>query len=619
MALGSEGWRQAHRRTFAWLVVFVALFASAVLAPARAENRVALVVGNSGYAVSPLANPRFDAEIIARALKAVGFSVTKLIDADQRTLRKAVIDFGRKARAPDTVGLFYYAGHAVQIDNENYLVPVGADIGAQQEVAVEGVNLGEILRTMERPSGGANIIILDACRNNPFAGSGRALGGGLAPVHAPAGTLIAFATAPGEVASDGEGTNSPYSAALAEALQAPGVPIEEVFRRTRRQVLAATANRQTPWEHSSLTVEFFFRPKAAEPEASRRGTPLAGAAERQLAEIEAWEKIKGTRDPEVLRAHIAAYPGGLFAELAQLRLAQLKGRPQDPGTIAGWFGSIFAPPAGDAEAERLLEEGLKLEARATPEGFGEAFKRYKAAAEKGLPAAMHQLARAFDKGQGTARSIADAARWYQKAADLGHAPAMASLGTMYEFADGVPVDLVAALRLYRLAAEKGDAAGMTSLAYLYEQGKGVARDGAEARRWYAMAAEKGDARAMYNLALMQARGDGGERDFAAAVRLLEGAIAKGHVGAHRELAFLYDEGRGVKRDAAAAARHLLVAFKAGHKDARVDLFERPEAWSTATRRAIQRKLAMDRLFAGRQTGFFGPSTRVALEAFARSN
>ncbi len=590
-----------------------------MLAPAGAlaqsEQRLALVIGNSAYPKGALANPKNDAELIAKALRSVGFTVTRLVDADQKTMRKAVIEFGRKLRASEAVGLFYYAGHGVQVDGENFLVPVGADITAEQEVAVEGLNLGEVLKTMERSSSRVNIVILDACRNNPFDSMSRSGGGGLATVNAPAGTLIAFATAPGQVATDGDSANSPYSAALAQVLQVPGISLDEVFRRTRRQVLAATNGRQTPWENTSLTVEFFFRQKAAEPESSTRPAEIGGLPERQVEEIRAWEKIKESRDPQLLRRHLEAYPGGLFTELAQLRIDLFTKRDKDGNTVAGWLGGLMGTTQGDPEAERLFEEGLKLESKATAEAIAEAFKRYEAAAQRGLPAAMHQLARAYDKGRGVGRSLVEAARWYHKAADLGHAPAMAALGTLYEFAEGVPVDLAEALRLYRLSAEAGDSQGMASLGYLYQQGKGVARDPTEARRWYASAAERGNARAMYNLALMHTRGDGGPRDFEAAVKLLNAAIEKGHVGAHRELAYLYDEGNGVKRDSATAARHLLFAYKSGHRDARMDLLTRPEAWSAATRREIQKQLQVAGTYKGRISGFFDAPTRRAIEAF----
>ena len=585
---------------------------------AKAETRHALVIGNSAYAVGPLANPKHDAEAIGKALKSVGFDVTKLIDANQQAMRRAVIEFGRKLRSSDSVGLLYYAGHGVQVGGENFLIPIGADIKDQEEIAVEGINLNEVLKTMARAESRINIVILDACRDNPFAGRVRGTGGGLAQVLAPAGTLVAFATAPGQVALDGDGQNSPYSLALAQAIPQPGLVLEEVFRRTRRQVLAQTSNKQTPWEHSSLTGEFYFRPKSAEPETSTRPGDMAGLSGAQVEEIRVWDQIKDSRDPETLRRHLAAFPNGLFVDVVRARLDRGPvPASNNGGAVAGWIGNIFGTNAPDPEAETLLAEALQLSARGGAEADVEAFRLFRAAAARGMPAAMHQLARAYDRGRGTAKNIVQAAAWYRKAADLGHAPAMASLGTMYEFAEGVPQDLAEALRLYRLAAEAGDSHGMTSLGYLYQLGKGVTKDGPEARIWYARAATLGNPRAMYNLALMQVHGEGGERDFGEAVRQLQGAIGKGHVGAQRELAFLYDKGRGVLRDPKAAARYLLEAIKGGHRDSRADLLQRSEAWSLETRKEIQRQLTAASLYGGRISGLFDAKTRAAVEAYAR--
>ena len=583
------------------------------LVPAFAEVRIALVVGNSAYGVGRLDNPANDAEAITNALTSVGFQVTKVVDADQATLRRAVVAFGRRLKAPDTVGLFYYAGHGVQVAGENYLVPVDADIADEGEIALQSMNLAEVLRIMSQAQGRPSIVVLDACRNNPFSAAGRAGGGGLAQVVAPAGTMIAFATAPGQTAADGEGANSPYSAALAANIPVQGIVLEEVFRRTRRQVLAQTGNRQTPWEHSSLTAEWFFRPSTPQPEASGRPAE-SGISDAQLLEIRAWDAIRDTRDPVRLIRHLETWPNGLFADVVRARLTdarptQTSGAPTQP-----WTSSITTA----SEAERLLEDALKLQAQADPKADAEAVRLYRVAADMGLPAAMHQLARAYDRGRGIERSLIEAAVWFRRAADLGHAPSQAALGTMYEFAEGVEPNLAEALRLYQLAAEAGDASAMTSLAYLTQQGKGVRRDADVARRWYAKAVEKGSARAMYNLALMHIRGEGGETDFGEAVRLLKAAIEAGHVGALREMAWLFDEGRGVSRDARTAADYLLRAFKAGHKDARIDLLDRPEAWSGATRREIQKLLAAGGYYDGRITGFFDQRTRRAAEAYARS-
>lgn len=619
--MGARGGRmQRVARTRGWPacvggVLLAITFAAGWAGSAGAESRFALVIGNSGYAGNVLANPASDAELMARTLGGVGFQVTKLIDADQAAMKKAILDFGRRLRGSDSVGLFYYAGHAVEVGGENYLIPIGTDIKDEEEVGIAALNLSELLKTMERASSRINIAILDSCRDNPFATSTRSLSGGLAPVTAPTGTLIAYATAPRQVAYDGDKGNSPYAAALAAAIPAEGIPIEEVFRRTRRKVLEATGNKQTPWEHSSLTGEFFFVPKSAAPETSQRSGEDRLAAVR-FKEIADWERIKDGKDADALRRHIATYPDGVFTELASLKLAKLQAKP------APWSWIVTSGLSGGGtrgQSESLYERALKLETGvgAAPEALAEAFKLYREAADLGLPAAMHNLARMYDKGRGTPRNLAEAAVWYRRAADNDHAAAMSALGTMHEFGEGVERDLVEALRLYRLAADKGDPHALTSLGYMYAQGKGVARDRAEARRLYQIAAEKGHTRAMFNLALMHLKGEGGAIDNVEAVRWLKSAADLGHTGAMRELAFLYDEGRGVARDPRTAADYLLAAYKAGHKEARSDVMVRPLAWSAATRQEIQRRLAVQGLYSGKANGIFDLRTRRALDQLAQ--
>jgi TPR repeat protein len=608
ISLGRAGSRTLARVGVVALLVFALLARSA-----WAETRIALVIGNAAYAEGPLANPRNDAELMARTLRGVGFEVTTVLDGGQEAMKRAIVDFGRRLTASDAVGLFYYAGHGVQVDGENFLIPVGVEIVAVEEVALYAISLTDLLKTMGRAQSRLNIAILDACRDNPFPAASRSLARGLAPVTAPSGTLIAYATAPGEVALDGAGANSPYTAALAAQIPHEGSPLEDVFRRTRRKVLDVTGGRQTPWEHSSLTGEFFFRPKSATSEASAR-QETARAEEARLAELAAWEKIKSTSDPKLLRRHIDAFPDGLFAELAALKLANLE-RPPSPWS---WLltGSTGAPPER-TEAEALYEEALKHDGdKAAPDALAKAARLYRKAADLGLPAAMYRLARAYDKGRGVARDLAEAAGWYRRAADLNHAGAMASLGIMHEFGEGVPRDLAEALRLYGLAAERGDPNGMTSLAYLYAEGKGVARNAELARKWYTAAAERAAPRAMFNLALMYARGEGGRVDLAETVRWLKTAADAQHGPALRELACLYDEGRGVARDPKRAAEYLLAAYKAGERQARDDVLTRSHTWSYATRREVQRALAVRGLYDGPATGLFDGTTRRALEQLA---
>lgn len=261
-AQGLMAWRSVFR-----LVFLAVLGAASVLlttpTTTLAGQRLALVIGNSAYRhVSALANPTNDALLMEIALREAGFEVTRVVDADLTQMRRALLSFGRALREGNAeAGLIYYAGHGVQVKGENYLVPVSAEIADEDEIPIETINANDMLRTLESAGSRINIVILDACRNNPFGRSFRSTARGLAPVDAPRGTVIAYATAPGNVASDGDAGNSPYAAALAGAIrQGRGQPIESVFKATRRQVLAATQDRQVPWETSSITGDFFFHP-----------------------------------------------------------------------------------------------------------------------------------------------------------------------------------------------------------------------------------------------------------------------------------------------------------------------------------------------------------------------
>lgn len=591
-----------------------------------AETRVALVIGNGDYAIARLANPKGDAELMARTLKSVGFDVIKHTDANMQTMRQAFTEFARRLRQPDAVGVFYYAGHGVQVSGQNYLIPIGADITAEGEVALQAINLSELLASMRSAASRINIAILDACRNNPYESQVRSIARGLAPVSAPAGTLISYATAPGEVALDGADGHSPFTTALARAIPTPGLAIEEVFKHTREAVLATTQNRQTPWEHSSLVGNFIFKAKSAEQEPSQRPLAASHAAadERRLTEIAAWDQVKATNDPKLLRRHIESYPGGAYEELAHYKIVQLERQP------AGW--SWWQTGGNDAAATRgkgdaAFEQAVKLEASgSTPQSLVEAARLYRIAAGQGVVTAMYNLARMFDKGRGVARDAVEAAAWYEKAASAGHTAAQGSLGTLYEFGEGVPVNLVEALRLYRQAADKGDGHAMTSLGYLYAQGKGVGRDSREARKWYTLASEKSVVRAMFNLALMQMRGEGGPIDDAEAIRWLNTAVDKGHSGAMRELAYLHDEGRIVDRNPVRAAEYLVAALEALKVESRagartqtavtVDAMIVKDNWSFATRRATQKRLISRNQCKIRVTGLFDRTTRQCLRTLA---
>jgi uncharacterized caspase-like protein len=270
-----------------------ALVAAALLlsAPAFAENRIALVIGQSAYrAVTPLPNPVNDARAMAQMLTDAGFEVQSASDLSQNELRARIGAFAASVaeKGPDTVSLVFYAGHGLQVDGENYLVPIDVDPKREADIPLQAVRLNDILNTLTSVPSRTRIILLDACRNNPFPGINKTTGRGLAHVDVKlgtAGTLLSFSTSPGAEAEDGTGSNSPYTAALLKAGREPNLPIEDAFKRVRLAVNLATEGRQTPWESSSLVSDFrFFGPGVVASAADGKPSDSRAASDSRNAE-----------------------------------------------------------------------------------------------------------------------------------------------------------------------------------------------------------------------------------------------------------------------------------------------------------------------------------------------
>ena len=247
------------RRLFSSLLslVFLSLAYSSPLF--AVERRVALVIGNAKYKDGALLNPVNDANDMEAALKASGFQVIKALDASQKQMNRAIAQFG-ELLTQDSVALFYYAGHGLQVRGKNYLIPVDAEIKSESMIRVESVDVDGVLDQLSGSE--LNVVILDACRNNPYERrASRSLGGvGLAQMEAPKGSLIAYSTAPGRTAADGDGRNGIYTQALLRYIRTPGLTIEEVFKNVRKDVSRVTRDAQMPWESSSMTGEFYFSP-----------------------------------------------------------------------------------------------------------------------------------------------------------------------------------------------------------------------------------------------------------------------------------------------------------------------------------------------------------------------
>jgi caspase domain-containing protein len=345
---------------------------------ARAESRLALVIGQSAYrSVTPLPNPANDAKAMAQLLTDSGFDVTSAADLSHDDLNKEVGDFAAKiaSKGPDTVALVFYAGHGLQVDGENYLVPVDVDVRREADIPLQAVRLNDLLNTLNSVPSRMRILLLDACRNNPFPAISGTTGRGLALVDTKSGapgTFLSYSTSPGAEAEDGSGSNSPYTTALLATAREPGLPIEAAFKRVRVAVNKATDGRQTPWDSSSLTEDFRFIADNGASVVDANAGPRPVAAKRSVEEwtrelhgkpIEiANEIIVGDGSVEAYQAFVAAYTQPPYGPQARawLELHQRMAAWNEAvliNTVGSYQAFLAAYPDSDltATARKLIE------------------------------------------------------------------------------------------------------------------------------------------------------------------------------------------------------------------------------------------------------------------------
>ena len=377
---------------------------------ALAENRIALVIGNSSYtSVTALPNPANDAKAMTNFLNSAGFQVVQAPDLTQSDMRRTIADFAKTVteKGPDTVALVFYAGHGLQVDGENFLVPVDARIEREADVPLQAMRLNDLMNALSSVPSKSRIVILDACRNNPFSAINKTAGRGLAIVDAPNGSIVSYSTAPGTEALDGDGQNSPYTTALMKIGHEPGLQIEQLLKRVRLDVSNTTARQQFPWESSSLTVEFSFFPAGSTQE---RATPASnghpGATAKARSEtrsVEAWQKelkSKSAREAyeivvredqvEGYQAYLALYPSQSTAPA----LRSLSDRRQvmvawytavTVNTVASYQAFLASYGTSDfaATADRLIE---RARTRSVSGGAAAAFASVSPTCPCSLPA-----------------------------------------------------------------------------------------------------------------------------------------------------------------------------------------------------------------------------------------
>jgi hypothetical protein len=335
---------------------------------ACADKRVAFVVGNGAYKnVAPLPNPSVDAKAIAATLRNVGFEVVEGSNLTRDKMTERLLDFGKKAQGAD-VALFFYAGHGIAISGTNYLLPIDADIKSEMDVKLgAAINID---LTLEQTMGDAKVklVFLDACRDNPFAAKIKSNSAtrsvnvqtGLAEMKSGEGTLIAFATGPGQTALDGqEGSNSPFTRALLANLTQPGVEIQQAMTKVRAQVNEETNKGQLPWGHTNLIGSVYLNGAPAPGAAVAAATPAAGASKASDVELEFWRSIKDSNKPEELNAYLTNYPNGQFRSLALSRIASLESGAKPDATRNLTTG--VDPATFKEEADQTTEDQIGLD------------------------------------------------------------------------------------------------------------------------------------------------------------------------------------------------------------------------------------------------------------------
>jgi tetratricopeptide (TPR) repeat protein len=501
---------------------------------AHAEKRVALVIGNSAYrAVPALPNPAADAKLMSDTLLSLGFFVVgggAQIDLDKAGFDDALQKFGQQLNGAD-VALFYYAGHGVETHGLNYLVPVDAHPLDEADVFMQMVGISGILDQMEKSGTRINLVLLDACRDNPFRDHGvRSATGGLAQMPAPVGTLISFATQPRSVSLDGIDGHSPYTRALANAMQRPGAGLFKTFNEVGLAVEKATGGAQLPWVSSSpISGNFYFAGKPAMVEAKPVSLPT--------------DTPQPT--PNIQEARLSPAGDPLRHDLIT-DCDRLAAMPYDTGHAASLPGV----------------EVDKINVAAADAACKDAMARY--------PDVVRFV---FEAGRvATARKdYPEARRLYEQAAAAGYAMATNNIGVIYEVGEGLPKNYTEAFRWYGKAVAAGEPIAMINQGWLYEHGLGTAKDPSEAARLYGLATKAGVPDGINNLGRLYLRGTGVKRDYAEAHRLFEQAATLGNAAAMNNLGIIYDEGDGVARSITDARQWFAKAAALGSSEARENL------------------------------------------------
>lgn len=612
------------------VTLLLAVFASLVGVGETAadERKVALVIGNSQYGeLSRLANAAKDARDIAAALGGMGFSVSLGTDLDEDAFAQVLDDFAATARGAE-VALFFYAGHGLQLESENYLIPVDARLDTRLALKRETFPLDDIVDIMAGAK--YSLIFIDACRSFPIEGTFFATGNervvrvnGPAPVEAARDSFIGFSASPGQVALDGNAGNSPFASAMLEFLPRGGVDVSTMFTAVSNQVRDTTRGAQVPQSWGNLSSPLTLLPAEAV-QAAERGPSTEERAYLLAREV-------GTEAAYI--AFIARYPGGFYTELAKAELDKLavsKGPPVQP--------SIEPPPpseepsaeplsprpatdiaaliahcdelGGDPYDKDKVGDGVVLGALDTHAVIAACEAAIVAAGDAAPMRTYYQLGRAQQ-----ATGDVEAAYASYEIASAASVEAWSQLGHFLRDGTTGKLDVKRAVEIFRDAAAAGSVSAMAAYARAFENGQGGLRKNEEtASDWYKRAADQNYPPAMHALANMYRDGRGVAKNMQRAMQLYDGARARGLIASAYNLAWLLDVADGVDRNSRQAAQYFMDSLESREARFVAALQRDGKLLSVETRRALQQALKDGGYYSGPIDGAFGPGTNRAIAA-----
>jgi uncharacterized protein len=583
--------RRVSSLVLATLVALVSLIAAGA---AQAEKRAAIVVGNSDYPFAPLTNPHNDARLIANTLTELNFDVLLFYDV-KKTAIKDLKDAIHTHLTGADMAVFYYAGHALQYDGKNLLLPVDTRTDSAKDVVADAMALNDFVDIVKDDPVGVKLFILDACRNNPAANQ-KGLQQGLAYTEAGSGqVLIAFATSAGEVAYDGTGINSPYSSALANALQKPDLDVYDTFRTVRGDVRQATGNAQIPWITGSIETRFVFKPKGSDADAAGTSAVVEASDGVSIDEI-LWAFIKDSQDPQDFERFARVFPNSGHAAEAlakgKVKVAALTERGlYINGTLVS--SSISADAPVEASGEQASEEFVFQQAgeravsetfRVWPNKLPDTDHGMKALVsdcdlyaadpndpQRQVPGVSNGLVNVRDALRACAFALAAdvsnprlqyqfgrvleiagrfgwAEHFYDLAGKQAYSAALVELGYMARIGQGRDVDYKRAFDFYMKAAALGNLRARTNIGTAYIRGQGVPKLPEEGVLWYRLAASSGWANAITALGDSYRLGNGVNQDLPQAAALYKASADTGQIDAMANLGQAYATGAGVKKD-----------------------------------------------------------------------